>query len=544
MNSRIRTRLLIGGLILMIAGIVWISGQDAQNSSRQGATEISAANDLLTARLDMETGIRGFLLTGEKQFLQPYVAGESDFQSALAAARRESSGLESDNLLDLQRALTRSWIRPAQSAIIHRRAEQLPSPRSLVRRKDLMDRFRQVNAHFKRLAEEQRSDREFQSTLLLIGLIGFIGLVAAAITYLAIERPSQKTRRWQRDQQEFSDALQFSDNEGEAHDLVCRRLERIAPGSHAAILVRNNSENRLIAATELDPDSSLAAQLPTAAPAACMAVRRGRAYSSEPESHPLQECKLCGGFGSNSVCLPTLVGGEVIGSALVGGSNPIASDTTERLEEAIATAAPVLGNLRNLAIAETRAVTDSLTGLANTRSAADTVKRMAAFAGRTKTSLAAILFDLDHFKRVNDNFGHQIGDEVLAAVGRTIAGVVRASDFSARHGGEEFLVICQDTERDQAVHVAEKLRHAVSALHVAGYTGRITASFGVAAIPRNAGDADGLIRAADQALYAAKDAGRDQVVAANGEDFARRESVGIADDDAADSAATVPSSPG
>jgi diguanylate cyclase (GGDEF)-like protein len=210
--------------------------------------------------------------------------------------------------------------------------------------------------------------------------------------------------------------------------------------------------------------------------------------------------------------VPSLVGGEVIGSVLVSrDAKPLTRTERERFVSTVSSSSPVLANLRNLAIAETRAVTDSLTGLANARAAAQDLDRIVAFAGRTATPLAAIILDLDHFKQINDNFGHQIGDEALAALGAVLRKGTRASDFVARYGGEEFLILLQDTDAENGAELAEKLREAIRQMHVPGLTRRVTASFGVASIPQHAGDAETLVRAADRALYAAKKAGRDQV---------------------------------
>jgi diguanylate cyclase (GGDEF)-like protein len=174
-------------------------------------------------------------------------------------------------------------------------------------------------------------------------------------------------------------------------------------------------------------------------------------------------------------------------------------------------ASPVLANLRNLALSQARALTDGLTGLPNRRAADDTLKRMAAHAGRTASPLAAVLFDLDHFKQINDLCGHEKGDEVLAAVGVAVTSSLRASDFAARFGGEEFILLLPDTNRDGAVTVAEKLREALAAVEVAGVSRPITASLGVAALPEDAAEPTLLLRVADRALYVAKSRGRNRV---------------------------------
>jgi diguanylate cyclase (GGDEF)-like protein len=176
-------------------------------------------------------------------------------------------------------------------------------------------------------------------------------------------------------------------------------------------------------------------------------------------------------------------------------------------------AAPVLANLRNLALAELRAATDALTGLPNRRAIDDHLKRLMAGAGRSLTPMSAILMDLDHFKDINDTYGHERGDEVLAALGAILRTELRGSDFAGRSGGEEFIVMLPDTDRAGALRVAEHLRQAMHSLTVPGVSRAITASFGVSTYPDDALDGDTLMRLADRALYAAKQGGRDRVEA-------------------------------
>jgi diguanylate cyclase (GGDEF)-like protein len=192
----------------------------------------------------------------------------------------------------------------------------------------------------------------------------------------------------------------------------------------------------------------------------------------------------------------------------------------ERIREAVRQGAPVLGNLRNLAIAELRAATDRLTGLPNQRAVQDTLKRMVAQASRTITPLSAVLIDLDHFKQINDLHGHDRGDEVLAAVGVVMRNAVRESDFIGRYGGEEFLLLLPDTDTDGALQVAEAVRVAISAIQIPHIDQRITASAGIATLPRDAGDSVTLFRAADRALYAAKNDGRDRIHATSHQQLA------------------------
>ena len=258
-------------------------------------------------------------------------------------------------------------------------------------------------------------------------------------------------------------------------------------------------------------DSPLAAGLEGAGPDDCLAVRLARSYEQGATSDPLVSCQICGSTAEEVACVPSLVGGEVIGAVLVQSEQPIEADHRLRVTESVAQAGPVLANLRLLAIAETRAATDALTGLPNARSCTDTLKRMVAHAGRTLSPLSAVLLDLDHFKQINDRFGHGAGDDVLAAVGQTLAGTVRASDFAGRLGGEEFVLLLPDTDQAGALEVAEKVRNAIAQLDIARVEREITASLGIATYPLDATDGENLLRQADRALYAAKAAGRNRV---------------------------------
>ena len=159
------------------------------------------------------------------------------------------------------------------------------------------------------------------------------------------------------------------------------------------------------------------------------------------------------------------------------------------------------------------AATDSLTGLPNRRALHDTLRRMVAQAGRSLAPLAAVALDLDHFKQINDRFGHEKGDDVLAAV-RLLADTVRDSDVPARAGGEEFCILLPDTDLDGALEVADKLCVAIARIEVPGVDVAITGSFGVATFPMHAMDTPTLLRKSDRALYVAKQNGRNRVEAA------------------------------
>jgi diguanylate cyclase (GGDEF)-like protein len=311
-------------------------------------------------------------------------------------------------------------------------------------------------------------------------------------------------------QAEFIEMLQVTVAEEEAHDLVKRHLERSIGDSSVIVLNRNNSADRLEPVTALAPDSPLVAALDGASPRSCLALRFARTHQEDTTHPPLVACQLCA-VTARSTCEPLLVGGEVIGSVLVQHPRPLTNDDTERIKDSVSQAAPVLANLRNLALAEFRANNDALTGVPNKRALHDTLKRMVAQAARSVSPLAAVMLDLDHFKQINDIYGHEKGDEVLAAVGATMRDTLRESDFVGRYGGEEFLILLPDTDRDGATVVAETIRAAVELIKVQGVERAVTASLGIAVTPDDAGDPTKLLRNADKALFTAKARGRNRV---------------------------------
>jgi diguanylate cyclase (GGDEF)-like protein len=347
-----------------------------------------------------------------------------------------------------------------------------------------------------------------------LALLAAATMIRTGRTLRQLLRTQARDRRFAESSSEYTGRLQSTEDEDEAHELLRRQLQRTHPGSRAVVLSRNNSADRLEPRTSLTDLPELGAALEHAKPRSCLAIRFATGHLQGGGLQPLTSCEVCGELPGSSNCEPLLVGGEVIGSVLVNQPATAAPADPMMIRQTVGQAAPVLGNLRNLALAELRAATDTLTGLPNQRAVQETLKRMVAQASRTITPLAAVLIDLDHFKQINDIHGHDRGDEVLAAVGVAFRNVVRESDFVGRYGGEEFLILLPSTDKEGAVRVAEAVRAAIAGIRVTRLDRAITASCGVAVVPDDAGDAVTLFRAADRALYAAKHDGRDRVHAA------------------------------
>lgn len=161
-----------------------------------------------------------------------------------------------------------------------------------------------------------------------------------------------------------------------------------------------------------------------------------------------------------------------------------------------------------------QAIRDPLTHLFNRRFLNEFMERELAQARRNQKPLAVVMLDLDHFKQLNDQFGHQTGDKVIEMVAKHLLRQSRRTDILFRYGGEEFLVILPNTSSIQAKHLAENWRaHVQQAQVMAKHQPvSITLSAGVACYPEHGTTAFNLIQAADEALYQAKAAGRNQVV--------------------------------
>jgi diguanylate cyclase (GGDEF)-like protein len=159
-------------------------------------------------------------------------------------------------------------------------------------------------------------------------------------------------------------------------------------------------------------------------------------------------------------------------------------------------------------------ITDPLTRLNNRRYLWDFLGRDLIRARRAVLPVAAILFDIDHFKRFNDTWGHEAGDLVLRSVADVIRQNVRGSDIACRYGGEEFIIVLPEATRTVAVQRSETIRRDIERMQVSlgeKPLDRVTASFGVALYPTHADNAEALVRAADDALYQAKENGRNRV---------------------------------
>jgi diguanylate cyclase (GGDEF)-like protein len=213
--------------------------------------------------------------------------------------------------------------------------------------------------------------------------------------------------------------------------------------------------------------------------------------------------------------LPLVVREEAIGTLIVAAKAPSAFGTSvrETLQALANQLAVALANARAVRQLEEMATTDGLTGCLNKRSFLEQMEQKLMAAQRFGRKLSVIVTDLDHFKAVNDTYGHATGDRVLQELGRVLKQVKRETDLVARFGGEEFCILCEETDARGARLLAERVREELQSTEVVTELGslRVTASLGVATFPDHARTAAELFAQGDKALYEAKSRGRNQV---------------------------------
>ncbi|QUH26956.1 diguanylate cyclase [Serpentinicella alkaliphila] len=195
--------------------------------------------------------------------------------------------------------------------------------------------------------------------------------------------------------------------------------------------------------------------------------------------------------------------------------------STERIEEC-KKLIPLLSSLLDTYYLKIYSSIDKLTGVYERKFFEKLFKEQVSKATLSNQPFSIIMCDVDHFKKVNDTYGHQKGDKILAEVGSVIKGNIRRTDFAARYGGEEFIILLPNTTKDDAFLVAEKIRKKFKEENLLGRESQLTISCGIASFPQDSTSHEKIIERADQALYKAKDEGRNRSIKwKEGMDFAK-----------------------
>lgn len=312
---------------------------------------------------------------------------------------------------------------------------------------------------------------------------------------------------------QMTDMLQSAGDLADANAVLKSTATELLPDLGGALYVFNNSRDRLALSTQWGPKQE---SLPeTIGLGQCWALKRGKAHINLPGSSKL----CCEHHHSADPCLeiPMIARGEILGLLQIFAEGEAAEARLEQIASVGAAIADAMSlALANLALRDKlrgQALRDPLTGLYNRRYMEDTLERVVRLAERERSEVSLIMIDLDHFKRLNDNYGHAKGDAVLRETASALLGNLRESDVACRYGGEELLVILPQCGLKAAATKAERLRIAIESLSEPNGA-KVSASFGVAAIPGTSMNTRDMMMAADAALYQAKQEGRNRVVCA------------------------------
>ncbi len=348
--------------------------------------------------------------------------------------------------------------------------------------------------------------------------LGLIVLGSVAIAAVAVVIHQRLTAQLAADRRAEAEhlarilqGLSRSATAGEIVDVVVADLGDGTSADHV-VVVRHRPDQHVLEATlagarPTDPTSTV--QLP--------AADLGRDAGDVRSVVAALESRVATELGLTNT-LAVGLGGErgVVGAVVLARrtAEPWSASSRRILQGAAIEATAALDRVETHRSAEVRASTDALTGLPNRRYF-DEFCALLAGRRRSDDAVGILMVDIDHFKRINDRHGHDVGDAVLRAVGGAIAGAVRDGDVPARFGGEEFVVLLRKPSGRIAVDVAERVREAVGALDLRAIgPGSVSVSVGVAVQDAPEEAVTDLLSRADRALYRAKRAGRDRVEAA------------------------------
>jgi diguanylate cyclase (GGDEF)-like protein len=313
---------------------------------------------------------------------------------------------------------------------------------------------------------------------------------------------------------DLNEWLQSSKSLDELFYMVSRFLTHLLPTSAGSIYVYSNSRDVLDGAASWNGGQ----HLPHIHPEDCWGLRRGRTYTYN-EGEVAFRCAHAHDEDESYLCIPFLAHGETVGMMHLkqnadvndedfGAQKKLAQMCAEQVSLAIA-------NVRMRDELQHQAIKDVLTGLFNRRHMMETLRRLSDT--RRQATFSIISMDIDHFKKFNDNHGHDAGDLVLRAVGEAMIGFCDGNEVPCRMGGEELMILLPDCEMEMAGTKANALREVIQKLTVRygeKTLPEVTISIGVSQYPLHGQNPQDVIRAADDALYTAKANGRNCVVLA------------------------------
>jgi diguanylate cyclase (GGDEF)-like protein len=514
--------------------------------------KIELLDNVLLNMVDAETGMRGYLITGNTKFLQPYFNSLARVNLLLPQLEQTFTSSESsrEQAQQLEQKIKHSLER-IEDTISVRQMEGEEAAIDMViggEGKKRMDAVRTATANLRLHESNILKDLEIHqakvgiATNIALIFLTIIDLALFGAAFLFLLRSLQASRTTESDlnqlheetlaksrmlsNQNYIKSLQARLNEvlqtvyiqEEAYVAISTYCNQLFPQYAGALYIKSHSKDYF----ERKSQWGSVSLVDGFEPIECWAVRSNNVYRYDVIAKELPCQHIAEGhYHAQAICIPVSTSDEMLGILTL--IDP-ASDTgqgvafDEELETIVKEVVGYIGlaitNLRLRENLKRSAIVDPLTGLYNRRYLNETLSREMARAQRGKQSLGIIMLDVDHFKSFNDNYGHEAGDIVLKEVGGRLKQACRASDIACRYGGEEFVLVLPEASLEIVTARAEDIRLSmkdISLMYGGVVLPQITISAGVSMSPDNGQIADALLKAADDALYQAKRNGRDQV---------------------------------
>lgn len=545
--------------------------------------------------IDAESSLRGYLITGDEELLDPYDIAVFRFERTIETlARQVADWPEQRRRAALAAELFRRWQRTIASDLIEARrgGQDFAAIVSTREGTGLVSAFRETLRELLEAAEQRLEDQLAASqagfhrmetiawvwlaaavsitagvgALLLLGLSRSVrdltdsaeriadgeldrrmtvrgdrdlSAMATAFNRMAdrLQATVQKQQRTQSELRErverlvalrtresnlltrMGELLQAADDREEAYRVVAQTARELFPDDSGALLMLTDDQD----VVRLRSWGRHAERLgvPVFAARECWALRRGKTHTGAGDEGELSCGHVDQEHPAPYICIPLIAQGETLGVLHLRNDEAQDEGTldwTDAEHQLAATMAEhvalALANLELRHRLQEQSLRDPLTGLYNRRMLGEALPRELRRSARAEQPLALLLFDLDHFKQLNDDYGHDAGDAVLRHLAGLLGENFRGEDICCRFGGEEFAVVLPGADLEDARQRAEELRRCVAearVVHQGEALEDFTLSLGIALSPQHGDSEERLIQAADEALYAAKAAGRNRV---------------------------------
>lgn len=509
---------------------------------------IEILDNVLINMVDAETGMRGYVITGNAKFLEPYYNSQVRIDSLLPLLENAFNS-ELTLVNDLKQKIS-LLLNRIDETIAARQLKGGSNATEMVMSgegKRRMDAVRAANHKLRLLEGDKLKALQIHqsevsvytnvamiiltvSDLILFGLAFFFLLQSLKIARVtqnninALHAESIKNtvllnqkNHIKNLQARLNDMLQTVQTEEEAFKAISSYGKQIFPDYSGAFYVKSNSKDYL----ERKVQWGTIEQVDGFEPNECWAVRKNGIYSYDSQSRDMPCIHNTITQNYLTICLPSSSADELLGILTL--IDPIADiNQSSQFDNSIELIAKEVVGQFGLAITNLRlkenlkksSIVDVLTNLYNRRYLNETLARELARAQRANLSLGIIMFDVDHFKNFNDTHGHEAGDLILKEVGATLKKSCRLSDIACRYGGEEFVLILPEATLELVEIRAEEIRvliQSITLIYGGNLLPPITISAGISIFPNDGDDAESILKKADDALFQAKNKGRNQV---------------------------------